>query len=170
MDVITPFYEGRIEVLVFANCFADLILENDIDPKAHSKIQMLGNERHDDGSKEDGCSKHVTAPVTTRSQTAKMKEKDKSTVTDSEKKTTNNTKSTSNNMQGKSNIFGNFSKEAFKQAQDQDRSLSKLKYLADIGMSGYGYEDELLIRKFGEKINNQTSIVVPKNATFKVGS
>ena len=147
-----PSMKDVIEVLVFTNFVADLILGNDIDPNAHSKIQMLGNERHDDGSEGDGCSKHVTAPVTTRSQTAKIKDKDKSTVTDSEKKTTNTTKSTSNNMQGKSNIFGKFPKEAFKQAQDQDRSLSKLKYLADIGMSGYGYEDELLIRKFGKKI------------------
>ena len=168
VDVITPFYEGRIEVLVFTNCVADLILGNDIDPNAHSKIQMLGNEGHDDGSERDGCSKQVAAPVTTRSQTAKIKDKDKSTVTNSEKKTTNNTKSTSNNMQGKSNVFGKFSKEAFKQAQDQDRSLSKLKYLADIGMSGYGYEDDILIRKFGEKINNQTNIVVPSCLRMEV--
>ena len=97
VDVITPFYEGRIEVLVFTNCVADLILRNDIDPNTHSKIQMLGNEIHDDGSEGDGCSKHVTALVTTRSQNAKIKDKDKPIVTDSEKKTTNNTKSTSNN-------------------------------------------------------------------------
>ena len=151
MDVITPFYEESIEVLVFTNCVADLILGNDIDPNAYSKIQILGNERHDDGSEGDGCSKHVTAPVTTRSQNAKIKDKDKPTVTDSEKKTTNNTKSTSNNMQGKSNIFGKFSKETFKQAQAQDRSLSELKYLADNGMSGYGYEDGILVTKFGGK-------------------
>ena len=76
-------------------------------------------------------------------------------------------------MQGKSNIFGKFSKEAFKQAREQDRSLSQLKDFADNGMSGYGYEDELLIRKFGEKnlqSNRYCSSFLPKNGSFKVGS
>ena len=66
VDVITPFYEGRIGVLVFTNLVEALILGNDIDPSAHSKIQMLGNERHDDGSNGDVCSKVITAPVATK--------------------------------------------------------------------------------------------------------
>ena len=66
VDAITPFYEGRIEVLVFTKCVAALISGNETDPSAHIKIQMLGNERHDDGSNGDLCSKHITAPVTTK--------------------------------------------------------------------------------------------------------
>ena len=86
VDVVTPFYEGRIEVLVFTNCFADLILGNDIDPNTHIKIQGLRSDKHDDNSNRDSYLKHITAPVTTRSQTAKTKEKDKSTIKNSEEK------------------------------------------------------------------------------------
>ena len=50
VDVVTPFYEGRIEVLLFTNCIADLILGNDIDPYTHIKIQGLRNDKHDDNS------------------------------------------------------------------------------------------------------------------------
>ena len=39
VDVVTPFYEGSIEVLVFTNCVADLILGNDIDPNAHTVLR-----------------------------------------------------------------------------------------------------------------------------------
>ena len=177
VDVVTPFYEGRIEVLVFTNCVADLILGNDIDPNTHIKIQGLRNDKHDDNSNRDSYLKHITAPVTTRSQTAKTKEKDKSTIKNSEEKTTsktnainmdnNRSKSNSNNQE-KSHIFGKFSKEAFKQAQEQDKSLSKLKYLVNTGMSGYAYEDGLLIRRFENKIDNQISIIVPSCLRMEV--
>ena len=173
VDVVTPFYEGSIEVLVFTNCVADLILGNDIDPNAHIKIQSLRNDKHDDNSYSDSYLKHITA----RSQTAKTKEKDKSTIKNSEEKTTSKTNSTNkdddnkskshSNNQEKSHIFGRFSKEAFKQAQEQDKSLSKLKYLAS-AMSGYAYEDELLIRRFENKIDNQTSIIVPSCLRMEV--
>ena len=161
VDVVTPFYEGSIEVLVFTHCVADLILGNDIEPNAHIKIKGLRNDKHDDNSDRDYL-KHITAPVTTRSQTAKTKEKDKSTTKNSEEKTTSKTNSTNkdddnkskshSNNQEKSHIFGRFSKEAFKQAQEQDKSLSKLKYLASAGMSGYAYEDELLIEDLKTKL------------------
>ena len=61
-----------------------------------------------------------------------------------------------------------FSKEAFKQAQEQDKSLSKLKYLASNGMSEYAYEDGLLIRRFENKIDNQISIIVPSCLRMEV--
>ena len=178
VDVVTPFYGGSMEVLVFTNCVADLILGNDIDPNAHIKIQGLRNDKHDDNSNRDSYLKHITAPVTRRSQTAKRKEKDKSTIKNSEEKTTSKTNSTNkddnnkskshSNNQEKSHIFGRFSREAFKQAQEQDKSLSKLKYLASAGMSGYAYEDELLIRRFENKIDNQTSIIVPSCLRMEV--
>ena len=49
--------------------------------------------------------KHITAPVTTRSQTAKTKEKDKSTFKNSEEKTTSKTNSINmdDNNRSKSN-------------------------------------------------------------------
>ena len=178
VDVVTPFYEGRIEVLVFTNCVADLILGNDIDPNTHIKIQGLRSDKHDDNSNRDSYLKHITAPVTTRSQTAKTKEKDKSTIKNSEEKTTsktnsinkddNNRSKSNSNSQEKSHIFGRFSKEAFKQAKEQDKSLSKLKYLAIAGMSGYAYEDGLLIRRFENKTDNQISIIVPSCLRMEV--
>ena len=70
-------------------------------------------------------------------------------------------------MKGSTNIFGKFSKETFKQAQEQDKSLSKVRYLADKEMSGYGYEEGLIIRKFKGK-DNQTSIVVPSSLRMEV--
>ena len=69
-------------------------------------------------------------------------------------------------MKGSTNIFGKFSKENFKQTQEQDKSLSKVKYLADNEMSGYGYEG-LIIRKFKGK-DNQSSIVVPSSLRLEV--
>ena len=171
VDAVTPFYEGSIEVLVFTNCVADLILGNDIDPNTLNKIQSLRNDKHDDHSNTDSYLKHITAPVTTRSQTAKTNEKDRTTIKNSEEKTskTNDHKSKSHsNNQEKSHIFGKFSKEAFKQAQEQDKSLSKLKYLASNGISGYAYEDGLLIRRFENKIDNQISIIVPSCLRIEV--
>ena len=174
VDVVTPFYEGRIEVLVFTNCVADLILGNNIDPNTHIKIQSLRNDKQDDNSNRDSYLKHTTAPVTTRSQTAKTKEKDKSTIKKTTSKTNSinmddNKRSKSNsNSQEKSHIFGRFSKETFQQAQEQDKSLSKLKYLASTGMSGYAYEDGLLIRRFENKIDNQISIIVPSYSRMEV--
>ena len=53
VHVVTPFYEGSIEVLVFTNCVADLILGNDIDPNTHIKIQGLRNDNYDDNSNRD---------------------------------------------------------------------------------------------------------------------
>ena len=99
-----------------------MILGNDIDPNTHIKIQGLRNDKHDDNSNRDSYLKHITAPVTTRSQTAKTKEKDKSTIKNSEEKTTsktnainmdnNRSKSNSNNQE-KSHIFGKFLKKLF---------------------------------------------------------
>ena len=40
VDVVTPFYDGRIEVLVFTNCVADLILGNDIDPNTLKRYKV----------------------------------------------------------------------------------------------------------------------------------
>ena len=76
-----------------------------------------------------------------------------------------NTQST--NLKGNTSIFGKFSKETFKQAQEQDKSLSKVRYLADKEMSGYGYKEGLIIRKFKGK-DNQSSIVVPSSLRMEV--
>ena len=155
-----------------------MILGNDIDPNTHIKIQGLRSDKHDDNSSRDSYLKHITAPVTTRSQTAKTKEKDKSTIKNSEEKTTsktnsinmddNNRSKSNSNSQEKSHIFGRFSKEAFKQTQERDKSLSKLKFLASAGMSGYAYEDGLMIRRFENKIDNQISIIVPSCLRMEV--
>ena len=88
--------------------------------------------------------------------------------TNSINKDDNNRSKSNANSQEKSHIFGRFSKEAFKQAQEQDKTLSKLKYLACAGMSGYAYEDGLLITRFENKIENQISIIVPSCLRMEV--
>ena len=163
IDVATPFYEGSLEVLVFETCVADLILGNDIDPNIHSNMQKFRKEKHDHDTDGSNDSKHITAPVTTRSHNQKHK-KEKSNVRESATQTSVNTQST--NLKGSTNIFGKFSKETFKQAQEQDKSLSKVRYLADKEMSGYGYKG-LIIRKFKGK-DNQSSIVVPSSLRMEV--
>ena len=112
---------------MFETCVADLILGNDIDPNIHSNIQKFRKEKHDHDTDGGSGSKHITAPVTTRSNNQKDK-KEKSNVKESATQTSVNTQST--NMKGK------FSKETFKQAQEQDKSLSKVRYLEDNEMSG----------------------------------
>ena len=164
IDVATPFYEGSLEVLVFETCVADLILGNDIDPNIHSNLQKFRKEKHDHDTDGSNDSKHITAPVTTRSHNQKHK-KEKSNVKESVTQTSVNTQST--NLKGSTNIFGKFSKETFKQAQEQDKSLSKVRYLADKEMSGYGYKEGLIIRKFKGK-DNQSSIVVPSSLRMEV--
>ena len=164
IDVATPFYEGSLEVLVFETCVADLILGNDIDPNIHSNMQKFRKEKHDHDTDGSNDSKHITAPVTTRSHNQKHK-KEKSNVKESATQTSVNTQST--NMKESTNIFGKFSKETFKQAQEQDKSLSKVRYLADKEMSGYGYKEGLIIRKFKDK-DNQSSIVVPSSLRMEV--
>ena len=162
IDVATSFYEGSLEVLVFETCVADLILGNDIDPNIHSNIQKFRKEKHGHDTDGGSGSKHITAPVTTRSHNQKDK-KEKSNVKESATQTSVNTHST--NMKGSTNIFGKFSKETFKQTQEQDKSLSKVRYLADNEMSGYGYEEGLIIRKGKD---NQSSIVVPSSLRMEV--
>ena len=71
IDVATPFYEGSLEVLVFETCVADLILGNDIDPNIHSNMQKFRKEKHDHDTDGGSGSKHITAPVTTRSNNQK---------------------------------------------------------------------------------------------------
>ena len=164
IDVATPFYEGSLEVLVFETCVADLILGNDIDPNTHSNIQKFRKEKHDHDTDGGSGSKHITAPVTTRSRNQKDK-KEKSNVKESATQTSVNKQSS--NMKGSTNIFGKFSKEIFKQTQEQDKSLSKVRYLADKEMSGYRYEEGLKIRKFKGK-DDQSSIVVPSSLRMEV--
>ena len=153
-----------LEVLVFETCVADLILGNDIDPNIHSNMQKFRKEKHDHDTDGSNDPKHITVPVTTRSHNQKHK-KEKSNVRESATQTSVNTQSTK--LKGSTNIFGKFSKETFKQAQEQDKSLAKVRYLADKEMSGYGYKEGLIIRKFKGK-DNQSSIVVPSSLRMEV--